>query len=479
MINAEILSQKIQTLSRYEVLNKSTLEKFESILKELDDWSLNRINPLAFAEKYQIPQNECIDLFIHSSKIGLFDFSYNMLCPKCGGIAHTHDSLDQIESEKFYCAVCDVNSNSDLDDQVEVSFTINPSVKVLDLKIFDSPDNYFRYYFSPNYQKPKELRDYVSGNIKQFMILNPDETREVEIDSTVNPVYQFSSIEKNSTAFIHFDSSVKKDTLELDLIPKGFTNTEAHIAGGKTKVKLKNLTKEKLGIPVITPNTKKLMEIIAKHPTTIIPFYTGKMLLNTQSFRDLYRMQNLSKDLNLNIKSLTILFTDLRGSTEMYDRAGDLLAYQLVQEHFVMLIDIVRKYSGTVVKTMGDAIMATFSNPMDGFLTSLEMFTKIDSLNTKWKEKGYELGLKVGIHEGTALAVVNDERLDYFGHTVNVAARVQGLAKAGEVWLSESIFNSPGVEDTLKSRGYKYEKHTAVLKGVGESAVVYKCYHLN
>jgi class 3 adenylate cyclase len=217
-----------------------------------------------------------------------------------------------------------------------------------------------------------------------------------------------------------------------------------------------------------------LHKIAKEFPTYRQPYFSAKMLLNTQSFRDLYRTQDLSEDLSLNIKSLTIMFTDLRGSTEMYDRAGDILAYQLVQEHFKILIETVRKYSGTVVKTMGDAIMATFSNPEDGFLTSLEMMTKIESMNIRWREKGYEIGLKVGIHEGSALAVVNDERLDYFGHTVNVAARVQGLAKAGEVWITDRVFSSYAVENLVSKNQLKLERNTAMLKGIGEEAVVYK-----
>ena len=170
------------------------------------------------------------------------------------------------------------------------------------------------------------------------------------------------------------------------------------------------------------------------------------------------------------------MFTDLRGSTEMYDKAGDHLAYRLVQEHFQILTDVVKRHSGAVVKTMGDAVMATFSNPVDGFLAALDMMSKISELNTNWQQKGYEIGLKVGLNEGMALAVNNDERLDYFGQSVNIAARVQGLAQAGEIWLSESVYQSQGVGGKLEELGYTAEKQLASLKGVEQATVVYKCY---
>jgi len=170
------------------------------------------------------------------------------------------------------------------------------------------------------------------------------------------------------------------------------------------------------------------------------------------------------------------MFTDLRGSTEMYDKAGDVFAYKLVKTHFQILTDTVRQFSGAIVKTMGDAIMATFSRPLDGFLASLEMLRKIEEMNESWKAAGYQIGLKVGLNDGPALAVVNDERIDYFGQSVNIAARVQGLAQAGEIWITQSILDSPGVLEKLSKSDYQSEQRSATLKGVEQATVVHKVF---
>ena len=85
------------------------------------------------------------------------------------------------------------------------------------------------------------------------------------------------------------------------------------------------------------------------------PFLTAKRLLSNQTFRDIYRTDTLDIDQGLKILSLTFLFTDLKGSTALYERVGDLVAYELVRAHFRILHEIVGSEGGAVVKTIGDA----------------------------------------------------------------------------------------------------------------------------
>src|SRR5438046_9270165 len=92
-------------------------------------------------------------------------------------------------------------------------------------------------------------------------------------------------------------------------------------------------------------------------------FLTTKRLLTNQTYRDIYRTDTLDVDQRLKITSLSFLFTDLKGSTELYERVGDLVAYDLVRAHFRILNEIVAAESGAVVKTIGDAVMATFPTP--------------------------------------------------------------------------------------------------------------------
>ena len=174
------------------------------------------------------------------------------------------------------------------------------------------------------------------------------------------------------------------------------------------------------------------------------PFLTAKRLLTNQTFRDIYRTDTLDVDQGLKITSLTFLFTDLKGSTALYDRVGDLAAYDLVREHFRVLNEIVASEAGAVVKTIGDAVMATFPTPDRALAAALRMRASVRDI------RDGDLLIKIGIHEGPCLAVTLNDRLDYFGQTVNIAARVQGLADAKAIFATKPVVDHPQVAKLIE-----------------------------
>src|SRR5262249_2515691 len=194
------------------------------------------------------------------------------------------------------------------------------------------------------------------------------------------------------------------------------------------------------------------------------PFLTAKRLLTNQTFRDIYRTDALDVDQGLKITSLTFLFTDLKGSTALYERVGDLVAYDLVRAHFGLLNDIVAAETGAVVKTIGDAVMATFPTPDRAVAAALRMRDAMRRLSETHEPE--DLLLKIGIHEGPCLAVTLNDRLDYFGQTVNVAARVQGPADSRSIYISGNVIDHPGASKLFKeTRGRPTEQH-ASLPGI-------------
>src|SRR6187431_2451920 len=173
------------------------------------------------------------------------------------------------------------------------------------------------------------------------------------------------------------------------------------------------------------------------------PFLTANRLLSNQTFRDIYRTDTLDVDQGLKITSLTFLFTDLKGSTALYDRVGDLVAYDLVRAHFRLLHEIVASEAGAVVKTIGDAVMATFPTPDRALAAALRMRDSVRDLKK-------DLLIKIGIHEGPCLAVTLNDHLDYFGQTVNIAARVQGLADERAIFVTKSVMQHPQVAGIIE-----------------------------
>jgi class 3 adenylate cyclase len=198
------------------------------------------------------------------------------------------------------------------------------------------------------------------------------------------------------------------------------------------------------------------------------PFLTGKRVLGTQTFRDLFRGQATIGAEGLSIRDLTVLFTDLKGSTELYERIGDLSAFALVQAHFEWLRVLVLRHEGAVVKTIGDAVMATFPSPLQAVRAALEMLDDTAAFNRAHGPD--DLVLKIGIHSGPSIAVTLNDRVDYFGQTVNVAARVQALADGHELCITDEVYRGTGVEDALCRSSSRAEG--ARLKGIARDVPV-------
>jgi class 3 adenylate cyclase len=197
------------------------------------------------------------------------------------------------------------------------------------------------------------------------------------------------------------------------------------------------------------------------------PFVTANRLLTNQTFRNIYRTETLDINQRLKITSLTFLFTDLKGSTALYDRVGDLVAFDLVRAHFDILNEIVDAEAGAIVKTIGDAVMATFPTPDRAVAAALRMRDAIQKLNA-------ELLIKIGIHEGPCLAVMLNERQDYFGQTVNIAARVQSLAVSRSIFASRQVVGNAEASKLLQARGITPMQRDYLLRGVTNELAVYE-----
>jgi class 3 adenylate cyclase len=221
-------------------------------------------------------------------------------------------------------------------------------------------------------------------------------------------------------------------------------------------------------LPAVWIAGQKLHDMLARRR----PFLTAKRLLTNQTFRDLYRTDTLDIDQRLKITSLTFLFTDLKGSTELYERVGDLVAYDLVREHFRVLHEIVASEGGAVVKTIGDAVMATFPTPDHALAAALRMREAMRRLN---EQRGREdLLLKIGIHEGPCLAVMLNDRQDYFGQTVNIASRVQNLAGSRSIFATGPVVEDPKTLRIVETQGLRPTPQKTALRGIDDAFTVYE-----
>ena len=470
--NHSLLDQRLAALRALPGLSGAHVDLFGALLRDGDDWDCFRINPLTFGETRGMSSRESIDLFLHATRAGLLELRFNLICPGCGSVEHQLASMDLVPSHAWYCVVCQREIQAELDDRVEVSFSAELGVRHLELDIYGSAANYGRYYFSKNVMRAPEMQAFVASLSMGMLTVKPGADASITLQLEPGQTYRLLSLDNHSQVLLIPGAGARE--VEISSTPDGMTPPRVEVATGPVTVRVMNRGSMPLGAFAMRVDADTVMRIAQESPNQFRPFLTARTLLNSQTFRDLFRVQTLDANMRLRLRSLTLLFTDLKGSTELYDRTGDIRAYTFVREHFKVLSEAVKRHNGALIKTMGDAIMASFNEPTDAARAALEMMQGMDSLNADLKAQGYDTGLKVGLHEGPALAVSSDERLDYFGQTVNVAARVQGLAQAGEIWLTPSVMDSPGVGAAMSGAGWTGEQKDVSLKGVGGSTRVFR-----
>jgi class 3 adenylate cyclase len=487
-IDDGILEHRLSELEKAHNWNPRVISKLETFIRTADDYDLFRINPIQYGNARGLSEGEAIDLFIFATKVGLFEMDWQLLCAFCPQVVGSFRELDKVHSH-FQCQFCNAINDVALDDYIQVTFTLSTQVRD---NIFRHPealsveDYYLRYRFAKGFKPPPGMtrEALLAALSKLFVDIEPRQKYIFEFEL---PAGRFEVIDLAHglmlALFVEGDGPESQKTqIQLDdgkfhvldretgpremVIGAGrFSFRQAgDMPTGKHRIEIENRMDERgrLWIVQYPPGFEASY-------VEYEPFLSGKKLLITPAFRQLFRTQLINEAEGIAVNDLTYLFTDLKGSTDLYDRVGDGNAYFLVRQHFDTLTKVVTARSGVIVKTIGDAIMAAFEKPQDGVAAAIEMVEQIAAFNANISQK---LNLKIGLHQGRSIAVTLNERIDYFGQNVNIAARVQALADANEIYMSREVRDAPGVSDILKAHSVVSD-HVHV-KGVSEKLGVYR-----
>ena len=383
---------------------------------------LGHLRPLALARDWQAPPREVIELCLQAVRAGLLDMRWDLLCPRCRVAKAAVQALDQLP-KGAHCPTCNIDYDRDFSRNVELSFSPAPSVRPL--------------------------------GTGEHCLFGPMSTPHIWLQRTLRP---------------------GEDISETCHLPAGSYRLRTLEAGPETEVTLAE--HEPLGEVVAsdgavalgaagTPGRVRLRNASSQSLTVIIEerrwardALTADRVTALQAFRDLFSEQVLRPGDEVAVARVTLLFTDLRRSTDLYGSIGDAAAYHLVRDHFAYLGAIVRRHDGALVKTIGDAIMAAFTRPGDALAAALDIQRELAAFN---KKEARPLAIKVGLHEGPCIAVTLNGRLDYFGTTVNMAARLQGQSQGGDIVLSEAVAEDPAVAALLTT--LDCHRETTTLKG--------------
>lgn len=443
----------------------------ERLVREGADRELCRVNVLDFAARTGVSEEAAIGAFLHATRLRLFDLSWNVLCPGCGGVIESSASLKSVDREEYSCVLCAAGYEPTLDEMVEVTFTVSPRIRRI---AAHDPDtlplaDYFRQVFwGSGFAVPEDFDSLIEQIVLDSVELPPGEKAILSLQLPAEFVIVFDPV-SHAAQFLDVKGEPTRERRSLTVVfnPVASPNETIELPPGPLRLTLENRTERRV-LPALWVAGDLLHDLLGRRR----PFLTAKRLLSNQTFRDLYRTDTLDVDQRLKITSLTFMFTDLKGSTALYDRVGDLAAFDLVREHFRLLHEIVAAEAGAVVKTIGDAVMATFPTPDRAVAAALRMREAMHRLSAAHGEE--DLLLKIGIHEGPCLAVNLNDRQDYFGQTVNIAARVQGLAATRSILATRSVVEDAATTKLLDATGVKPRAQRQALRGIADELVLYE-----
>jgi class 3 adenylate cyclase len=455
-----------------QTADPDVVDAIKDLVENGEDRALNRINLLDFSRSTGIDEEKVVSGFLHASRLGMFDMGWNVLCPGCGGVLDAHSTLKSLRHDDYNCALCAAGYEASVDDQVEVAFTVSPRIRRIgahDPHTLPLWEYYRQIFWSSGVDIDEQSFTRLTDEVTLEAIeLPPGEKAVLSLQLPQEFVIVFEPV-THSAHFIDVQGEPTRERQQLSMV-----FNEVHAPTGTTvmrpgplRLTLDNQSDLRV-LPGVWVAGHALHEMIGKRK----PILTAKRILSNQTFRDLYKADNLNIDQRLKITSLTFLFTDLKGSTALYERVGDLAAFDLVRAHFHALLEIIAAQKGAVVKTIGDAVMATFIRPEHALEAGLRMRAAMKELN---KKRGTEdLVVKIGIHEGPCLAVMLNERQDYFGQTVNIAARVQSLSTNQEIHMTAPVVESPDVAAIIERASIKPIRKEAALRGIADKMVVYE-----
>lgn len=405
-----VLSERL----RAKNVDENTLRNLYEYFRRADDLSIQRMRPYALADGWRLPRRTVLETFLHATREGMLDMYWDLLCPECRGVTEDHRRLGDLRGHS-HCETCQINFDANFDQNVEVIFRPNPSIRKVDAAVefcVGSPQRQPHIVFS--------------------LVVPPRE--ELPFDTVLEAGrYRLSasSLEGSQTLTASADGAERMD-FHADKI--GWSPEFLKI-GFAPRIRLFNDTD--------FTQTFKLERVTWSDQAA-----TAADVTTLQVFRDLFSNEVLRAGEEISVGSMTLMFTDLRNSTKLYREIGDASAFGKVREHFRIIEEAAAREDGAVVKTMGDAVMAAFRKPACAIRAIWDVQRELTARGVP------PLTIKVGLHHGPCIVVNLNDRLDYFGSTVNIAARLPHFSAGGELILSSEIRNDPETLEFL-------EKHAA------------------
>lgn len=410
------------------------VDKLVAVVAEASDVDASRIRPFALADEWKRDRTEVLTLLLRGVKEGLVELRWEMVCPSCRTATASVPTLGELKDHGA-CQLCEIDFDLAMDEALEATFAPRPTIRDVDV----GP-----YCIGGPARVPHVFSQAVLPSKGAVELAVPDEAdakfRLFLRGGKASNLLTKADAEK--TLRVRASALVEKHDFE---IAPGGTVVVENDAGGEIHAKIER--------------SEWVRQAATAREVTALPAFrrdfSGDLLVPGQS---------------LKVSRIGIFFSDLTGSTQLYSDVGDAAAFRLVQDHFDVVFAILEKHRGTLVKTIGDAVMAVFADELDGVAASMAILREFETFR-RTNDTRERTHIKLGLHDGPCYVVTANGVLDYFGQTVNVAARLQAQADSGELVISEALA-ARAIERGLFTEGDVVERFVPKLKGVSTGLTV-------
>jgi adenylate cyclase len=423
----ESIKRRLQT---EEAADTEIIDHLASFIRSADEFAVARIRPYQLADDWQLSRRAVLELCLKATRAGLLDLQWELLCPLCRGAKETGSSLREISSE-LHCETCRIDFKVNFDRFVEVTFRPNSSLRAVAMQDFcmGSPQR--------------------TPHIIAQQLLAPQTSRVLNLPLEAGR-YRLRALELSGGLDVSVTADNGNSEAKVSIAESGWPHEPLKLAT-LASLQLENAT---------AAEQLLILERLAWSDQAA----TAAEVTALQTFRDLFSTEALRPGEQISVGTLTVLFTDLRNSTRLYREIGDATAFGRVMNHFDVLKKVITDEDGALVKTIGDAVMAIFRRPVG----ALKAMLAGQEMLASPAEGMSPLTLKAGIHKGPCIAVTLNDRLDYFGSTVNMAARLESLSTGDDVVISHAIYDDAEVRELIRAENLQATPFEMMLKGFDE-----------
>src|SRR5437588_8141074 len=262
-----------------------TVAEIENFVAEARDRELCRVNAIDFAARRRLDEERVIAAFLHAARLGIFELSWNVLCPGCGGVLDTSTTLKSVKHEDYVCALCAAGYQPNLDEMVELTFTLSRRVRKIaahepdDLPFFE----YMRQIFwASGMNIPEDLERVGEEITLDTLELPAGEKAQLSLQLPAEFLILFEPV-THAAQFIDVKGEPTRERQNLSVVFNNLRAPTGTVAmrPGPLRLSLENRTEARV-LPAIWIAGDALHRLLAQRR----PFLTAKRLLPHQPFGD-------------------------------------------------------------------------------------------------------------------------------------------------------------------------------------------------